>query len=187
MEFGGKAPVIFCSRFFLLFPGVSATVSTHFVTLTAVPELNSFHGRGTLEFFGIRSARPLTMTSVLKTKFFIPISSDETGTTSDAKASANHLVPSSSSSSPGRATQWPAFPSSSYQVEVMGCRYLDLQSNWIRYFVQQAGREELTFIHILLLTVNLWGLLRRVGEIDLTSLLSVAYHVTKPHILNYHP
>ena len=28
---------------------------------------------------------------------------------------------------------------------------------WIRYFIQQAGCEELTFIHIPLLTVNLWG------------------------------
>ena len=59
-------------------------------------------------FFGIRSALPLTATSILKNKFFIPISSDEKGTTSGAKALANHLAPSSSSSS-SRATQWPTF------------------------------------------------------------------------------
>ena len=35
-----------------------------------------------------------------QTEFFIPISSDEKGTTSTAKASANHLAPSSSSTSP---------------------------------------------------------------------------------------
>ena len=121
VEFGGKAPVIFCPKFFPLFSGVSVTVSIHLVTPTAVPELNSFHRRGTREFFFffffcIRSARPLTATSVLKTKFFIPISSDEKDTTSSAKASANHLAPSSSSSSSGRAIQWPAFPSSSYPV-----------------------------------------------------------------------
>ena len=59
--------------------------------------------------FGIRSARPLTTTSVLKTKFFIPISSGEMGTTYGAKASANHLAPSSSFTSFGEATQWPTF------------------------------------------------------------------------------
>ena len=79
--------------------------STHLVTSTAVPALNSFHRRGTRQFFGIRSVRPLTATSVLKSKFFILISSDEKGTTFGAKASANHLAPSSSSSSTGRATQ----------------------------------------------------------------------------------
>ena len=84
----------------LLFPEFLATASTHLVTQTAVPELNSFHRKGTREFFGIRSSRPLTVTSILKTKFFIPISSDEKGTTSGAEASANHLAPSSSSPSP---------------------------------------------------------------------------------------
>ena len=51
VEFGGKAPVIFCPRFFPLFHGVSATISIHLVTPTAVPELNSFHRRGTRELF----------------------------------------------------------------------------------------------------------------------------------------
>ena len=60
-------------------------------------------------FFGIRSARPLTATSDLKIKFFIPISPDEKDTTSGTKASANHLAPSSSSTSFGHATQWPTF------------------------------------------------------------------------------
>ena len=63
------------------------------VTTTAVSELNSFHRRGIREFFGIRSARPLMATSVLKTKLFFPLSLDEKGTTSGAKASANHLAP----------------------------------------------------------------------------------------------
>ena len=76
-------------------PGGLATVSAHLVTPTAVQELASL----------------------------IPISSAENGTTSGTKASANHLAPSSSSStSSGRATQWPAFPSSSNQVGVMECR-----------------------------------------------------------------
>ena len=120
VEFGRKAPVIFCPKFFPLFPGVLATVSIHLVTPTAVPELPFFSPTRYLGVsFGIKAACPLTATSVLKTKFFIPISSDEKGTTSGAKASANHLAPSSSS---GRATQWLAFPSSSYQVGVMECR-----------------------------------------------------------------
>ena len=118
VEFGGKALVIFCPRFFLLFLGVSATVSIHLVRPTAVLELNSFHWRGTRKFFGIRSAHPLTATSILKTEILYHISSDEKGTTSGTKASANHLAPSSSSS--GHATQWPAFPSLSYPV--MECR-----------------------------------------------------------------
>ena len=75
----------FCSAL----SGVSATASTHLVSPTAVPELN---GNRAQSFFGIRSARPLTATSVLKTKFFIPISSDEKGTTSGTKASANHWL-----------------------------------------------------------------------------------------------
>ena len=44
-----------------------------------------------------------------QTEFFIPISSDEKGTTSGAKALANHLATSSSSTSFGHATQWPTF------------------------------------------------------------------------------
>ena len=68
VEFGGKAPVIFCPRSFPLFPGVSATVSTHLVTPTAVPGLNSFHQRSICGFFGNRSARLPTETSVLKTE-----------------------------------------------------------------------------------------------------------------------
>ena len=55
--------------------------------------------------FSIRSAPPFTATSVLKNEFFISISSDEKATTSGAKASANHLAPSSSSTSSGHATQ----------------------------------------------------------------------------------
>ena len=62
-------------------PGSLATVSTHLVTLTAVQELRNL----------------------------IPISSDKKGTTSGAKALANHLAPSSSSTSFGHATQWPTF------------------------------------------------------------------------------
>ena len=49
----------------------------------------------------------LSVDFCLQTEFFIPISSDENGTTSGAKASANHLAPSSSSTSSRHATQWP--------------------------------------------------------------------------------
>ena len=67
---------------------------------------------------------------------------------------------SSSSTSSGHAAQWPAFPSPFTRSQVMECRQPSaFILTWIRYFVQQAGREELTFIHIPLLTVNLWGLL----------------------------
>ena len=104
VEFGGKAPVIFCPRFFPLFPGVSATASTHLVTPTAIPEL-PFFSQARPGSFWHQITRPFTATSVLKTKFFIPISSDEKGTTSSVKASTNPLAPSSSSSSSGRATQ----------------------------------------------------------------------------------
>ena len=93
----GKAPVIFCPRFFPLFPGVSVTVSTHLIAPTAVPKLDSFHERGTREFFAIRSEHPLTATSVLKTRFFI---ADEKVTTSGAKASANNLAHSPPPSHP---------------------------------------------------------------------------------------
>ena len=63
-------------------PGSLATVATYLVTPTAVQELRNL----------------------------IPISSDEKATTSGAEASANHLDPSSSSStSSSHATQWPTF------------------------------------------------------------------------------
>ena len=114
---------------------------------TSVSKLNSFHGRAS---------------SVLKTKFFIPISSDETGTTSGAKASANHLAPSSSSSSPGHATQWPTFllRPPGYGVQVV----------WPLFPTASA--------------VSRWAVSSNTegeGRLNLTSLLSVAYHVT----LNY--
>ena len=99
VEFGGKAPVTFCPKFFPLSSGVSALVSVHLATPTAVLKLNPFHGRACPKFYGIRSARPLTATSVIKTEFFFPLSSDEKGTTSGAKAPANHLAPYASSSS----------------------------------------------------------------------------------------
>ena len=52
VEFGGKAPVIFLSENSApFFPGVSATASTHLVTTTPVPEFNSFHGRSSPEFW----------------------------------------------------------------------------------------------------------------------------------------
>ena len=63
--------------------GSLATVSAHLVMLTAVQELGNL----------------------------IPISSHKKGTTSGAKALANYLAPSSSSS--GHATQWPTFLSPS--------------------------------------------------------------------------
>ena len=70
---------------------------------------HSFRGRDP-GFFGIRSARPFTVTSLLKTQFFIPIFTDEKGTTSGAKTSANHFAPFFLISiSPGHATQWPTF------------------------------------------------------------------------------
>ena len=52
VEFGGKAPVNFMSKNSApLFPGVSAIASTYLVTPTAVPELTSFHGRASPEFW----------------------------------------------------------------------------------------------------------------------------------------
>ena len=83
--------------------------------------------------FGIRSARPFTPTSVLKTEFFIPISSDEKGTTSDAKASANHLAPSPSSSS--HATQWPTFLSPSTGLWSAG----SLTLSWLSLAVSRCA------------------------------------------------
>ena len=76
------------------------SLSAHFC-----PQTQFFLREGEPRVFGIRSARPFTATSVLKTKFSIPISSDKKGTTSGAKAFANHLAPSSSSSTTDHATQ----------------------------------------------------------------------------------
>ena len=63
LESGGKAPVIFCVKIlFRSFPGVLATVSTHFVTPTAVLKLNTFRRRASPEFLAsdqhVLSRRP---------------------------------------------------------------------------------------------------------------------------------
>ena len=59
--------------------------------------------------FGIRSHVLSRRPPSKKLTNLIPISSDEKGSTSGAKTSANHLAPSSSSTSFGHATQWPTF------------------------------------------------------------------------------
>ena len=71
LESGGKAPVIFCPK-----------------NLSALPRSfgNSFNTSRYADRFP-------------RTENLIPISSDEKGTTSGVKASANHLAPSSSTSS----------------------------------------------------------------------------------------
>ena len=63
--------------------------------------------------------------SVPKLKSLIPISFDEKGTTSGAKASANHLAPFFLISiSSGHAPQWAAFSSLSTRSQVVECRQL---------------------------------------------------------------
>ena len=71
--------------------------------------------------FGIRSAHPFMATSVLKTENPFPNFLWRKGPTSSAKASANHLAPSSSSTPSSRATQWPTFllRPPSYGVQVV--------------------------------------------------------------------
>ena len=100
--------------YYLLVQGFCSTLSGAGLKPTSLsadfcPKTPFFSQAGERRVFGIRSARPFTAISVLKTKFFIPISADEKGTTSGVKASTNHLAPSSSSTSSGHATQWPAF------------------------------------------------------------------------------
>ena len=98
------------------------------VSLRRLLSKNSIFFVGDTRKFGYNSAHLFTPTAVQELINLIPISSDEKGTTSSAKASANHLAPSSSSTSFGHATQWSAFPSSSYQVGVMECK-LNLVQN----------------------------------------------------------
>ena len=94
-----------------------------------------------------------------QTDFFIPISSDEKGTTSGAKASANHLAPCSFSTSSGHATQWPTFllRPPGYGVQVVW-PLSPTASAVSRWAVSSNTEGE--------------------GRLNLTSPLSVAYHVT---------
>ena len=146
VEMYGKAPVIFRPKFFPLFPGVSATVSIHLVTPTAVLKLPFlFTGLVPGSYFGIRSARPLTATSVLKNwNSFSPFP-----LTKRALLPALGFWPiiwplSSPFTSPchaihsGNDTDLCILFSVQLVTE---CRQLlAFILTWIRYFVQQAGR-----------------------------------------------
>ena len=78
----------FSVSFHIVLPGVSATISIHLVTPTAVLKLGSASSPGAWH----QITRPLTATSVLKTEFFIPISTDERATISSFRVLANHLA-----------------------------------------------------------------------------------------------
>ena len=63
-----------CPMLFPLFPGVSATVSIHLVTPTAVLKPGSAYSPGVVATV---STPLVTPTAVLTTAFFIPVSTDE--------------------------------------------------------------------------------------------------------------
>ena len=105
--------------------------------------------------FGIRSTRPITATSVRKTKFVIPISSDEKGTTSGFRVLPNHLdflhLPLSCYSF--GLLYWPLYPLLCPTLsQSVGSSWLSFWPGFVTSFNRQA--EELTYIPIPLLTVN---------------------------------
>ena len=113
-----------------------------------------FFARG----FGMRFARPLTVTSVLKTEFFIPISADGKGATSGFRVLANHLASffflTLSCDSFGLLS-WPLHPL------LYPIRSQSVNISWLSFWpglVTSAARNWPTFL-IPLLTVSLWGLL----------------------------
>ena len=124
----------------------------------------------------MRFTCPFTATSILKTEFFIPISSDEKGATSGFRVLANHLASfffltlfrrfiratilnSMSPSLSTRLVLWSA----------------DSLTYILTEFVTSAARNW-PFIHLSFRPVN--SNTEGYWEIDLTSLLSVADHVT---------
>ena len=105
--------------------------------------------------------RPLTATSVLKTEFFIHISSGEKGATSVFRVLANHLASffflTLSCNSFG-LLYWPLWRVSVQPVTE--CKQLlAFILTWIRYFQLTGRSRSWPAFLIPLLTVNLWGLL----------------------------
>ena len=124
----------FCSALFREF---LAPVSTHLVTSTAVPELT-------------------------EKKFFFPISFDEEDLFFGFRPLANHLASFFLLHPPVmlfiRATIMTSiFPSLSNRSQSVGSPWLSFWPGFVTSFNRQA--EELIFIPIPPLTVNLWGLL----------------------------
>ena len=103
---------IFCPKIlFYSFPGAWLTWSPSLANFC--PELKILLAGVRPRVLANKSAHLFTPNYVLKLKSLFQISSDEKILFSALKASANHLAPSSSTTSSGHATQWPTLPSPS--------------------------------------------------------------------------
>ena len=113
----------------------------------------------------MRFVRPFMATSILKTEFFIPISSDEKGATSGFRLLANHLVSffflTLSGDSFGLLS-WPLYPLLYPTGWVYG-----VQTAWPRFPPASA-------VSCRAVSSNTDG----EGKFNLTSLLSMGHHVT---------
>ena len=147
MELGLKASAISCPRALFRFftRRFWQVVSTHLVTPTAVLKLGSASSPGVQH----QITRPLTATSVLKTKFFIPISADEKVCYFRFRILANHLA-SFFFLHPVRR-----FVRTTISSTRVGFRSTD-SLTYILYFLQQAGPKVGPTFLILLLRVSLW-------------------------------
>ena len=162
VEFGGKASVNFLSENSApLIPGVSATVSIHLVTPTAVLKVTSFHGRACAEFWHQINT---SSHGDLRPKNWHTFSLfDEKGTTSGIRVLANHLASFSFLHLPLSCYSlgllyWPLYPLlCPTRSQSVGSSWLSFWPGFVAPFNRQT--EELTYIPIPLLTVNLWGLL----------------------------
>ena len=108
----------------------------------------------------MRSARLFTATSVLKTEFFIPISSDEKDTTSGFTVLANHLASffflTLSGDSFGLLS-WPLHPLL-YPCDHRGLAALGFHADLDSQLPSTGMPRSWPTFLIPLLTVNLWGL-----------------------------
>ena len=126
-----------CLRFFPLFPGISATVSIHLITPSAVLKPGSASSPGVWHHIPVLSRRPLSS----KLIFFIPISADKKGATSALGFWPIVRPPSSSCQaihSDYYMSLYPLLYPSGRRVQHL----LAFILIWICYF----GREELTYI-----------------------------------------
>ena len=139
-----------CPRFFSLFPGISATVSVHLITPTAVLKPGSASSSGVWHQIPVLSQWSLSW----KLNSFFPISADEKGATSVFRDLANHSA-SFSFLRPVRRF-----------IRTTICLYTpffihpvtECNISWLSFWpgcVTSAARNWPTFI-IPLLTVSLW-------------------------------
>ena len=90
VEFGGKASVIFCPKILSALPWSFGDSFNTSCQANCCPKTESFSRSSLPGVFWHQISTSLSL-SVLKIKFFFPISSDEKGTTSGFRVLANHF------------------------------------------------------------------------------------------------